>query len=37
MEYERYMGKAKEYYAKAKEVEDKEKSNEIICDDDLLF
>ena len=37
MEYERYMEKAKEYYAKAKDLGDKEKSNEIICDDDLPF
>ena len=35
--YKRDMEKAKEYYAKAKELEDKEKSNEIICDDDFPF
>jgi TPR repeat protein len=37
MGYKRDMEKAKEYYAKAKDLEDKEKSNEIICDDDLPF
>ena len=37
IEHKRDMKKAKEYYAKAKELEDKEKSNEIICDDDLPF
>ena len=34
---QRDMKKAEKYYAKAKELEDKEKSNEIICDDDLPF
>ena len=37
IEYRRDIVKAEEYYAKAKELEDKEKSNEIICDDDLPF
>ena len=37
MGYKRDMEKAKEYYAKAKDIEDKGKSNEIIYDDDLPF
>ncbi|MBO7227888.1 MAG: leucine-rich repeat protein, partial [Bacteroidales bacterium] len=37
MGYKRNVAKAEEYYAKAKDLEDKEKSNEIICDDDLPF